>query len=259
MTSFASRIRLVVALSWLVCAGSLARAADLSQLPAAIDRIRPAIVAIGTNLPTRNPPFQFRGTGFAVRDGSLVATNNHVLPNVLDPLETLAIAIPQGNGEAVIREATVVARDPEHDVAVIRVVGPALQAVRFGDATQIREGQTYAFTGFPIGNVLGLYPTTHRALISALTPVALAQANARSLDATLIRRLRSDRFTIFQLDATAYPGNSGSPMFNPETGEVIAIINMVFVKGGKEAALTQPSGITYAIPITWLAKLVESL
>lgn len=262
MTSHVTRLRIVFALLLVAFAHpDLARAADLPQLPAAIDRIRPSIVAIGTNLPTRNPTFQFRGTGFVVRNGNLVATNNHVLPAVVDSgaLETIVIAIPQGNGEAALREATIVARDTDHDVAVLRFAGPPLPAVRLGDATQIREGQTYAFTGFPIGSIIGLYPTTHRALISALTPVALAQANSRSLDAALVRRLRADRFTIFQLDATAYPGNSGSPMFSPDTGEVIAIINMVLVKSGKEAALSQPSGISYAIPITWLAKLVENL
>jgi S1-C subfamily serine protease len=53
---------------------------------------------------------------------------------------------------------------------------------------------------------------------------------------------------IYQLDATAYPGNSGSPVFSQQTNEVIGVINKVFVSAGKEAALTNPSGISYAIP-----------
>jgi S1-C subfamily serine protease len=63
---------------------------------------------------------------------------------------------------------------------------------------------------------------------------------------------------VFQLDATAYPGNSGSPLFDPATGEVVGIVNMVFVKGTKEAALAQPSGITYAIPSQHLLELLRS-
>jgi S1-C subfamily serine protease len=59
------------------------------------------------------------------------------------------------------------------------------------------------------------------------------------------------------LDATAYPGNSGSPVFDVDTGEVIGIINMVFIKGSKEAALSQPSGITYAIPSIHLKDLLS--
>ncbi len=240
---------------------TVANANDLSSLPAAIDRIRPAIVAIGTVEPTRNPAFQFLGTGFAVGDGTLIATNSHVVPVVVDPArrEVVSVAIPQPGGDAIVREATVVARDPDHDLAVLRLSGTALPTVRLGDSNGVREGQSFAFTGFPLGSVIGLYPTTHHALVSAVTPVALPQANSRSLDAALVRRLRTERFVIFQLDATAYPGNSGSPMFNVDTGDVIAIVNMVFVKGGKETALSQPSGISYAIPVSHLARLVNSI
>ena len=234
---------------------------DDGGLPAAIDRIRPAIVAVGTNEPTRNPSYQFRGTGFVVGDGSLVATNNHVLPAAVDSAnrEVVAIAIPQFGADPLFREATIVARDTDHDLALLRIVGAPLPAVRLGDSSKAREGQSFAFTGFPIGGAIGLYPTTHRATISAITPIALAQATTRTLDAALIRRLRADRFSIFQLDATAYPGNSGSPMFNVETGEVIAIVNMVFVKGGKETALTAPSGISYAIPTVYLSRLLDGM
>jgi S1-C subfamily serine protease len=62
---------------------------------------------------------------------------------------------------------------------------------------------------------------------------------------------------VFQLDGTAYPGNSGSPLYDPETGLVYGVINMVFVKGTKEAALSNPSGITYAIPGTYIRGLLE--
>ena len=251
-----------IAIAFTLLAGAgIAKAADTNPLPLAIDHVRPAIVAIGTVEPTRNPAFLFLGTGFAVGDGTLIATNSHVAPAELDAAkkQVVAIAIPQGGGDAQIREALVVGRDPEHDLALLRISGAPLPVVQLGDSSAAREGQSYAFTGFPLGSVIGLYPTTHRALISAVTPITLPQANSRSLDAGLVKRLRTDRFTIFQLDATAYPGNSGSPMFSIETGDVVAIINMVFVKGGKETALTHPSGITYAIPISHLVKLIASV
>lgn len=63
----------------------------------------------------------------------------------------------------------------------------------------------------------------------------------------MVKRLRNP-YKVFQLDATAYPGNSGSPLYDPGTGAVVGIINSVAVKESKENILSKPSGITYAIP-----------
>ena len=73
----------------------------------------------------------------------------------------------------------------------------------------------------------------------------------------MIKRLR-DPYNVLQLDATAYPGNSGSPVFEPDTGRVIAVINKVFVKKSKESILRSPSNITYAIPVKFVRALLRS-
>ena len=77
------------------------------------------------------------------------------------------------------------------------------------------------------------------------------------LDSAVVRRLASGAFPVFQLDATAYPGSSGSPVYDPENGDVIGIVNMVLVKGTKESVLSQPSGITYAVPSKYLKSLID--
>ena len=227
-----------------------------------IERVKPSVVAVGTYERTRTPQFQFLGTGFAVGDGTLIATNSHVLPKLLDPgrQEILAIMIPAPpkDGKEPGREAKQITVDPASDLALLKVQGPPLPALKIGDSDAAKEGQEVLFTGFPIGAVLGPYPATHRGIISAITPIAIAQARAGDLDAQTVRRLSSGAFPVFQLDATAYPGNSGSPVYDPATGEVLAIVNMVFVKGTKEAALTQPSGITYAVPASRLQALLKS-
>ncbi len=237
--------------------------ASAAEVSATIERVKASIVAVGTFQRTRSPPFDFHGTGFAVGDGTLIATNAHVLPAVLDPsrAETIAIVLPappkDGQPQVQVREARQVAVDTSADIALLRITGPPLPALKLRDSEGIREGQEVLFTGFPIGAVIGIYPATHRGMISAITPIAIPQPRATDLDAATIRRLTSGAFPVFQLDATAYPGNSGSPLYDPTTGDVLGVINMVFVKGTKEAALTQPSGITYAVPARHLRGLLD--
>ena len=72
-----------------------------------------------------------------------------------------------------------------------------------------------------------------------------------------MKRLKEPYF-VYQLDATAFPGNSGSPVYELNNGRVVAIINKVFVQQTKEAAITNPSGITYAIPVRYLKMLAKS-
>ncbi|HFE32472.1 MAG TPA: serine protease, partial [Gammaproteobacteria bacterium] len=130
--------------------------------------------------------------------------------------------------------------------------------LQLGDSDRVREGESIAFTGFPIGAVLGLYPATHHGLVSTISPIVLPALSGRQLSVTMIKRLR-DPFDIFQLDATAYPGNSGSPLFLPKTGEVVGVLNMVFIKESKESVLEKPSGISYAIPIKYLKALLKTI
>lgn len=92
-----------------------------------------------------------------------------------------------------------------------------------------------------------------------MTPIAIPTGNARALDSRLIKRLATTPYPVMQLDGTAYPGNSGSPLYDSDTGEVVGIVNMVFVKGTRESALTHPSGIAYAIPAQPLKNLLQSV
>lgn len=228
----------------------------------AIGRIKPSVVAVGTFQKTRSPAFAFRGTGFAVGDGTLVATNAHVLPGILDSQkqEVMAVALPGADGgPATVRAGRTVAIDAEHDLALVKFEGAKLTALELGDSSSVQDGAELLFTGYPIGTVLGLFPATHRAMVSAISPIAIPGVNAQQLDAKAIKRLSARRYPIMQLDATAYPGNSGSPLYDPATGKVVGILNMVLVKESRENVLSQPSGITYAIPVQPLADLLGSL
>jgi serine protease Do len=235
-----------------------------ADMVAAIERIKPSVVMVGTYRKLDSPPLKLRGTGFVVGDGRTVATNAHVAQAMLDSNETadptmlLVVQVP-GVATERMRQARVLALDKVHDLALLTIEGPVLPALSLRDSDTVKEGLGVAFTGFPIGGALGFSPVTHRAMVSAITAIALPSANAQQLKENLIRRLKSGSFDIFQLDGTAYPGNSGGPLFDIETGEVVGIINMVLVKGTKEAALSHPSGISYAIPSNHLRALLSQL
>ena len=225
-------------------------------LPETIDRVRPSVVAVGVYQPSGSPRQQFRGTGFVVDNGHLVITNHHVLPDKLDEAKREQLAVFSGRGrKARFHPARILAKDPVHDLALLYVSVP-LPALELSKKTEIREGTEIAFTGFPLGMALGLYPVTHRGIVSAISPMAPPQLGSRVLSAKMIRAMR-DPYDVLQLDATAYPGNSGSPVYEKSTGKVVGVLNSVLVKGNKEAAIAKPSGISYAIPVRFVRDLLK--
>jgi len=227
-----------------------------ADLPQTVAKIKPSIVGVGSIQPTRNPARYFYGTGFVVGDGLTVVTNMHVLPPVIQAENLEKLVVLSGDARnPVMREAKAIALDPEHDVAILRISGEPLPALALGDSNNVREGSTVAFTGFPLGMLLGLYPATHRGVVAGITPYVVPAINSRQLEVKAIKRLARP-FNVFQLDATAYPGNSGSPMYDPETGVVYGVLNSVFVKESKENLLKQPSGISYVIPSNHIRELL---
>ncbi len=228
-----------------------------ASLPDTIKKIEPSIVGVGSFNPLATPRVQLKGTGFAIKNGRQVVTNFHVVAPILAE-DSSKVVIMVGTGpKAQVFSAKLEAQKEEYDLAVLSFEGKALPTLKLSQRT-LEEGEQIAFTGFPIGAVLGLYPVTHRGIISSVTPVAVPANTAKGLTADVVRRLRNPYF-VYQLDATAYPGNSGSPLYDQATGEVVGVINKVFVKRSKEAVLSDPSGITYAIPAKFVKELLDEL
>ena len=238
--------------------GTLPGQVTATDLRAIVPVIKRSVVGVGTFERTRSPSIIFTGTGFVVGDGLDVITNAHVVPATLGEgkMEQLGIVLPEGEGVR-FRAAELVTRDTEHDLAHLRLSGTPLPALELGDSDAVQEGQELALTGFPLAMALGLHAATHRATLAAITPIVRPSIGARNLDPRQIAALQRSPFNIFQLDGTAYPGNSGSPVYDPATGKVLGVINAVFVKGLKETAITAPSGITYAIPSSFVRDLLR--
>jgi putative serine protease PepD len=174
-------------------------------------------------------PERGTGSGFVVDDRGYILTNNHVVENA-DSLEvTLAdkSKVP----------AKLVGRDPNNDLAVIRINVPRekLTPLRLGDSTQLQVGQM----AIAIGNPFGLDRTVTRGVVSAL---------GRSLKSDTGRQIRN----VIQTDAAINPGNSGGPLLN-SLGEVIGINTAIFTPSGGSV------GIGFAIPVNTAKKLLPQL
>lgn len=230
-----------------------------ADLPALVAASRPSVLPVGTYDPLGSPRFAFRGSGFVVGDGNHVVTNVHVLPESgPTPAPRLAVLAPARGDSAEGRLATLVQTDREHDLALLRFDGAPMPALTLAPADGVREGMEIALIGYPIGGVLGYSPVTHRGIVASITRIALPSLAARQLDARAISRLRDGPFEVYQLDATAYPGNSGGPLLDVQTGQVVGVVNMVLVRGTRESALSNPTGITYAIPVRFVHELLKA-
>ncbi len=225
------------------------------QLPDLVRTLKQSLVGIGTFQALRRPPVELKGSGFVVQDGLHIITNYHVIPTGIDASAHERMVVIVGNGRHYKdRDAEVVAVDAEHDLALLKMKGDPLPSVRLGKGGLLPDGTSIAITGYPIGSVLGIYPVTHTGIVAAITPIKIPQADSRYLDAEMILR---PPFDVYQLDATAFPGNSGSPVYDVRTGRVEAILNSTFVKETKERALTNPTGISFAIPIIYVHELLK--
>lgn len=222
-----------------------------------VAKIKPSVVGVGLHTPTSRPQNILRGTGFVIGDGHYIVTNEHVLPTLLDESLLQKVAIFIGSGKtAKVRKAEVVAKSSMYDLAILKISGPSLPAIALANSDFLPDGSAIAFTGFPIGSVLGLYPVTHRGIISSITPTVIPAASAGQINLKMLKRMKNP-YLVYQLDATAYPGNSGSALYDMQTGDVVGIINKVFVQGTKEAVISTPSGITYAIPVKYLHQILK--
>lgn len=219
--------------------------------------LKSGVVGVGSFHPTRSPRANLRGTGFVVGDGKYVVSCSHIFTGILDSERNETWAVLTGRDRQMsVRPARIVLRDKDHDLILLRIDGEPLPALKLAQSDTVREGWQLYFTGYPIGSILGLNPSTHRAGLAAIIPIFTPMAAASQLNVRTLKQA-NELFEVYELDAIAYPGNSGSPVWHPDTGEVLGVVNSVYVKGAKEAALSAPSGLSYAIPVKYVRQLLE--
>lgn len=168
-----------------------------------------------------------QGTGFIISKDGFIVTNRHVVEG-----EEADYTVFLSTGEKF--EAKILAKDPLHDLAVLKIEGENLPVVEIGDSGTVRPGQT----AVAIGNALGeLENTVSVGVISGIGRRVVARGR------TTIEVLDN----VIQTDAAINLGNSGGPLLNLK-GEVIGV---------NTATAMYAEGIGFAIPINRAQRVIE--
>ena len=159
------------------------------------------------------------GTGVVIDERGYVLTNYHVIDGV--PERGIQVTLANGTG----RTAKLIARDPETDLAIIKVelaAGERLPLINIGTSSDLMPGETT----IAVGNAYGYPHTFTEGIVSAL------HRHVQVSDAQYYDDL-------IQTSASINPGNSGGPLLNID-GDMIGI--NVAVREGAQ-------GIGFAIPV----------
>jgi serine protease Do len=175
------------------------------------------------------------GSGFIISADGYVVTNNHVISGGGGArrgsavVSSITVTLPDRKEYS----ARVIGRDPQSDLALLKIEAKNLPFVQFGDSTQTRVGDWVV----AIGNPFGLGGTVTAGIVSALhRNIGLGGAYDRYI----------------QTDASINQGNSGGPMFDLQ-GNVIGINTAIFSPTGGNV------GIGFAIPAEEARPVIETL
>jgi hypothetical protein len=157
------------------------------------------------------------GTGFVVKKDGWIATNLHVIAGARE----LVVATPNRHEYPVVE---VLAADPTHDLALIRIEAKNLGALVLGDSDAVHPGDSVVAIGHP----LGLEDTVSNGLVSAI-------------------RVMDQALTVLQISAPIAPGSSGGPLFS-DKGEVIGVAT---------AFSTEGQNLNFGVPVRYLKALLD--
>jgi len=181
----------------------------------------------GSKSKGRTPPRtrQGLGSGVVMTADGYILTNHHVVADA----DEVRVSIGDSNKRY---EAEVVGRDPQTDIAVLKIEAAGLVPAVFGDSEQVQVGDVV----LAIGNPFGIGQSVSRGVVSALGRAGLD--------------LEIEDF--IQTDAAINMGNSGGALLDTE-GRVIGINTAILSGSGGF------NGVGFAIPINLVRFVSEQI
>jgi serine protease Do len=166
------------------------------------------------------------GSGFIISADGYILTNDHVV----DDADEVKVRLQDRR----TLTAKVVGKDPQYDIALLKVDGGSLPTVAIGDSRTVKRGQW----AVAIGSPFGLDATVTHGIISAV---------GRNLGSG------DQPYTSFiQTDVPINRGNSGGPLFNLQ-GQVIGVNSQIYsTSGGYQ-------GLSFSIPIDVAMNVVQQI
>jgi serine protease Do len=191
--------------------------------------------------PQQQQPRQAAGSGVILTPDGYIVTNNHVVEDA----DKIEVQLTDNR----TYEAKVVGRDPNFDLALIKVNATNLPIVKMGDSDDVQVGEWVLAVGYP----LGLQSTVTAGIVSAKGRRIgiLDEPNQRNFRQNPNQEMVSTAIESFiQTDAVINKGNSGGALVNAR-GELIGI----------NSAIASPTGVYagygFAIPISLAKKVLD--
>jgi len=190
----------------------------------------PAVVAISTetighNVFGRPVTYPAAGSGFIISDDGYIVTNNHVIEGA----NSISILLHDGTSQP----ATLVGRDPNSDLAVLKIDMQGLSYLTWGASDTLKVGEQVAAIGNPLGEFANSMTVGY---ISALNREINIDGTPRNM---------------LQTDTAVNEGNSGGPLLNMK-GQVIGIVS------AKSTGMNV-EGLGFAIPSNEAKVVIEHL
>lgn len=172
------------------------------------------------------------GSGFVVSSDGLIVTNRHVVDD-MDARYSVVFS------DGLYYEVEVVDRDPQLDIAVLRIIDlpeKQLPVARFGNSEDLQLGQTVV----AIGNALAEFQNT--------VSLGVVSGIGRSIVASDSFGNSEQLNQVIQTDAAINPGNSGGPLLNLN-GEVVGV-NVATSQGADNIGFALPSHIVEQVVVS---------
>lgn len=195
-------------------------------------RVTPAVVFIAVEGSSESAS----GSGFIVDSNGYIITNSHVIASAANG-GTIEVTLTTGE----TYEATLIGRNIDYDLAVIKINVTNLPTLQVGNSDGIVVGDSVIAIGAP----LGLQGTVTSGIVSSLRrPVSVGDTEQSFIDA-------------IQTDAAINPGNSGGPLVNA-LGQVVGV-NSAIATTGFSSGEAGSIGVGFAIPINQAKRIVEEI